>query len=244
MLATPRKAYLLVGVEPDLDTYNPRRAVRAMNEADIVVAAATYIGRLPEHADVLLPIAPFTETSGSFVNTDGRMQSFNPVVHPLGESRPGWKVLRVLANLLGLPGFDYDRSEQVRDEACKADAVANRLSNALDGVAIELPRTDKAAVERVADVPIYFADPIVRRAASLQATSDANPPRAFANGTLLRRLGLSAGEQVRLRQNGSAMAIELARDDGLPDNAVRLATAHPSTSGMGGMFDEIVVERT
>ncbi len=243
MLAQPRKAYLLVNVEPELDTHHPRQAVRAMAAADFVVALASYVGRLPEYADVLLPIAAFTETSGTFINTDGRMQSFNPAVSPLGEARPAWKVLRVLANRLGVPGFEYDRSEQVRDEACPAGAVAGRLSNALAGVAIDVGAQASGALERVADVPIYFSDPIVRRAPSLQQTADGAPPRAFASGALLAKLGLTAGERVRLTQDGGASEVELARDDGLPDGVVRLAAAHPSTAGLGAMFGAISLER-
>ena len=242
MLAAPRKAYLLVGVEPELDTGNPGQAARAMDAADFVIALAPYKGRAPDYADVLLPITPFTETSGSFVNTAGDLQSFNPVVKPRGDARPAWKVLRVLANLLGLAGFDYERSEQIRDEACKPDAVAGRLSNAVDGLPI-LPVGGGAALERVADVPIYFADPIVRRAPSLQETADAAPPRARANGAVLARLGLKAGDRVRVRQDGGEALLEVAVDDGLADGVLRVAAAHPATAALGAMFGEISVER-
>ena len=112
----PRKAYLLLNVEPELDTGNPGQAARAMAAAELVVALSPYQRTAHDYADVLLPITPFTETSGSFVNTEGRLQSFNPAVKPRGESRPAWKVLRVLGNLLELTGFAQDRSEQVRDD--------------------------------------------------------------------------------------------------------------------------------
>jgi NADH-quinone oxidoreductase subunit G len=214
-----------------------------MNEAEFVVAAAAYKGALPDYADVLLPIAPFTETAGSFVNTEGTLQSFNPVVKPRGESRPAWKVLRVLGNLLELDGFGYDRSEQVRDEVGTAEAMTARLSNALDGVAIEAPGRPAAGLERVADVPIYFADPIVRRAGALQETADAAPPRALANGAVLAKLGVRPGETVRLKQDGGEALLEAARDDSLPEGAVRVAAAHPATAALGAMFGEITVER-
>jgi len=243
MLAAPRKAYLLVGVEPELDTANPRQAMRGMASADLVVMLAAYRGQALDYADVLLPIAPFTETSGSFVNAEGRMQSFNAAVRPRGNVRPAWKVLRVLGNLLGLPGFDYDRSEAVRDEACRADAVAGRLSNAIEGAAIEPDVPSSGRLERVADVPIYAADPVVRRAGSLQQTNDAAPPRAFANGALIVRLGLAAGSLVRVKQEGGEAVLELARDERLPDGVVRVAAAHASTAGLGAMFGEIVLER-
>jgi NADH-quinone oxidoreductase subunit G len=243
MLAAPRKAYLLVGVEPELDTANPRQALRAMDAAEFVVALTAYRGGAPDYADVLLPIAPFTETSGTFVSTEGRRQSFNPAVKPRGNARAAWKVLRVLGNLLGLPGFDADRSEAVRDRACPPDAVAGRLSNALEGVALEPGAPATPGIERVADVPIYAADPLVRRAGSLQQTNDAAPPRAFANEALIKRLGLTAGGLVRVKQEGGEALLELARDERLPDGVVRVAAAHRSTADLGAMFGEIALER-
>jgi NADH-quinone oxidoreductase subunit G len=243
MLAAPRKAYLLVGVEPELDTANPHQALRAMAAAELVVALAAYRGAAPDYAHVLLPIAPFTETSGSFVNTAGRMQSFNAAVKPRGNARPAWKVLRVLGNLLGLPGFDHDRSEAVRDEACRADAVAGRLSNAVEDVVIEPVAPSGRGLERVADVPIYFADPVVRRARSLQETNDGAPPKALAHSALIAKLGLAAGSLVRLTQEGGEAVLELVPDDRLPEGVLRVAAAHPSTADLGAMFGEIVLER-
>jgi len=130
------------------------------------------------YADVLLPIAPFTETSGTFVNCEGRAQSFRGVVPPRGDTRPGWKVLRVLGSMLGLADFAFDTSEEVRDSLLPStpEAIAGLLGNCTD-VAITSPARTAAAIERVADVPIYFADPLVRRAWSLQQTRDASPPR-------------------------------------------------------------------
>jgi NADH-quinone oxidoreductase subunit G len=238
MLAEPRAAYLLVGVEPELDAYNPRQALAALHAAGFVVALGAYRGAAADYADALLPIAPFTETAGTFVSTEGRLQSFNPAVPPLGDARPGWKVLRVLGNLLGLSGFDYERSEQVRDEACRGGDVAARLSNAVEGIGLDLA-SGAAALERVADVPIYFADPIVRRAASLQETADAAAPRAFANGTVLGRLGVAAGSRVRVKQGEGEALVVIERDDRLADGVVRLAAGHPATAGLGGMFDPI-----
>jgi NADH-quinone oxidoreductase subunit G len=243
MLAARRHAYMLVNVEPELDTHHPRQAVKALEAAEFVVALASYEGRLPDVADVLLPIGPFTETAGTFINTDGRAQPFNAVVKPLGEARPAWKVFRVLGNVLGLAGFDFDRSEQVRDEACPINAVASRLSNQIEGVTIDVGATRAPALERAADVPIYFADPIVRRAPSLQRMSDAAPPRAYVSGTVLVRLGLDVGAQVRVTQDGGESLVELARDDRLPDRVVRLATAHRSTADLGAMFGELRLER-
>jgi NADH-quinone oxidoreductase subunit G len=124
---------------------------------------------------------PVTETSGTFVNCEGRVQSFNGVVRPLGEARPGWKVLRVLGSLLAVPGFDYDSSEEVRDEVLPAgedfvDGLGNEVS-AVPCVSWSLISVP-GGLQRVAEVPIYSADLLARRAAALQKTHDALPPSA------------------------------------------------------------------
>ncbi len=241
MLADPRKAYVLLNVEPALDCHNAAQALAAMHAADMVIALSAFGGGALDYADVILPIGPFTDTSGTFVNTEGRAQSFNGVVPPLGDARPAWKVLRVLGNMLGVEGFDFDTSEAVRDAACRASDVAGRLDNRVSGIAPER-RAPAPALERVADVPIYSADPLVRRASSLQQTHDAAPPRAFMNAATIARLGLAAGAPVRVRQESGTAVLELARDDGLADGCVRIAAAHPATAALGAMFGEIRVE--
>jgi NADH-quinone oxidoreductase subunit G len=241
MLAQPRKAYLLLNAEPELDCHDPRAAIKAMEATEFVISLSAYKGNALEFASVMLPIAPFTETSGTFVNAEGRMQSFNGVVKPLGDARPAWKVLRVLGNLLGLAGFDYDSSEQVRDEAIKPEAVAAKLDNRLSGVSLQLPAAT-GGLQRVADVPIYFSDAIVRRAASLQKTRDAAAPRAWMNAALLAKLGLKNGQAVMVRQGRGEAAVRTARDDRLPRDCVRLAAAHPATRNLGPMSGELSVE--
>jgi len=243
MLQQARKAYLLLNLEPELDCNDPAAAMRALRAADFVVALSAYGSTVAtEYADVLLPIGPFTETSGSFINCEGRLQSFNGAVKPLGDARPAWKVLRVLANLLGVPGFDHDSTEAVRDEACPAQSIPGRLNNALRGVEIgPQPRAD--GLQRVADVPVYFTDPIVRRAPSLQKTRDALPPRAWMSSATLRRLGLAAGDRVRVRQGEGQAVLEAGCDEGLPPECVRLAAGHRLTAELGPMFAAVEVER-
>ena len=244
MLEQPRRAYLLLNAEPDFDCHDPRTAIRAMDSADLVVALASYRSFAAEYADVLLPVAPFTETSGSFVNCAGQMQSFNGAVKPLGEARPAWKVLRVLGNLMSLPGFGYESSEEVRDEICRPETVAARLDNRLNGplTAGEAPAAD-GLLQRIAEVPVYFGDPIVRRAGSLQRTRDALPPRAWIGAPLAKELGVKAGERVRVRQGDGETVVEIGIDERLPEGCVRLAAAHRHTSGLGPMHGRVSLER-
>jgi len=243
MLAEPRKAYFVLHAEPELDCANPQQALAALKGADLVVAMTPFKTRALDYAHVILPVAPFTETSGTFINTEGRVQSFNAVVKPLGETRPAWKVLRVLGNLLGLAGFEHESSEAVRAEALggKPVSVAERLSNRAEGVAINLSVTTPA-LQRITDVPIHFADALARRAPPLQMTRDAAPPAARMNAATLAKLGLAAGMQVKVSLGGTAiLAAQL--DAGVPDGCVRVAAGHELTSGLGPMQGEITVER-
>ncbi len=247
MLATPRKAYVLLNVEPELDMHDAQQAMSAMRSADMVVAMSAYKHRATEYADVLLPIAPFTETSGTFVNTEGRVQSFRGAVKPLGETRPAWKVLRVLGNLLNVPGFDYDSSEAVRDEVLPkkdgAASVADRLNNLVTGVALQnMTGTNSQGIQRVSDVPIYFADAVVRRAVSLHKTRDAALPGVVMHGSELRKLGVKSGDIVKVSQGGASVRLAAQADDSLPLQAARVAAGHPLTAALGAMFGTITVE--
>jgi NADH-quinone oxidoreductase subunit G len=150
-------------------------------------------------------------------------------------------VLRVLGNLLQLPGFDYETPEAVRAEALPAD-VATRLSNAVSATPAAASAVSGGA-ERVADVPIYFSDPIVRRSPPLQATRAAQPPRALANARTLEAFRVAAGDKVRARQGDASALLEAALDDTLPDAVVRIPAAHASTATLGAMFGPITLER-
>jgi NADH-quinone oxidoreductase subunit G len=240
MVREPRRAYLLFNCEPEYDTADPSATLQALKGADTVISFGAYRNSALEYADAILPITPFTETAGTFVNCEGRVQGFNGVVPPLGDARPGWKVLRVLGNQLDLAGFDYDSPEAVRADALPAD-VAGRLSNATS-LAPAMTAAAAAAAERIADVPVYFSDPIVRRAQSLQKTVDARPPRASANARTLAAFGLKPGEKARVRQGDAAALLECALDERLPDGVVRVPAAHASTSTLGPMFGPLTME--
>ncbi|HAG76848.1 MAG TPA: NADH-quinone oxidoreductase subunit G [Thauera sp.] len=243
MIAQPRKAYMVFGAEPELDFANPSATVAALRSAQLVIGFSAFdSASLRDLCDVILPVAPFTETSGTFVNCEGRAQSFVAVSKPLGETRPGWKVLRVVGNLLALEGFGYNDSEAVRSEALPAD-IGNALGNGVEGVVVSCAAASAGALERVADVPIHFADPIVRRAPSLQKTRDAAAPVARISPATLAALGLSAGDKVRVVQGGGAAVLVAQPDEALAAGCVRVASAHPSTASLGAMSGELSVER-
>jgi len=166
MLAGGLKAVLLLNAEPVHDAANGQAAMQALSQADMVVTLSPFKANM-DISDVLLPIAPFTETAGTFINTEGRAQSFHGVVKPLGETRPAWKVLRVLGSMLQLSGFDIDTIEQVRAKALPADVQA-QLSNHCSAAIDTAPAAGAPCV-----AAIYQLDGLVRRAASLQQTTDA-----------------------------------------------------------------------
>ncbi|MER0216662.1 MAG: NADH-quinone oxidoreductase subunit G [Nitrosomonas sp.] len=238
------KAFILMNVEPEFDTYDSYQALKTIQSSEFVVSLTAYKGNGKDYADVLLPITPFTETSGTYVNTEGKVQSFNGVVSPLGEARPAWKVLRVLANLLELEKFDYETTEQVREEIFPADVEINQyLNNKSKRYDTAIAINESHHIQRIGEIPIYQADPIVRRAESLQATHDAAQPKAWMPAAMLEKLGITAGDQVRIKQGEGFVQLEAAQDEKLPVNCVRIAGAHPKTIALGALFGEIVLEK-
>jgi len=240
-----KKAYVLLNVEPELDCANPQLARSALDKAEMVVVMSPYRHGM-DYADVLLPIAPYSETSGTFVNAEGRAQGFNGTVKPLGDTRPAWKVLRVLGNLLGLDNFAYESSEDIRNEVLGVKTLdgldlSQRLSNNAD-IPLHTPQTS-TEIQRVADVPIYFSDAIARRSESLQQTVDAQAPKVKLSANLAQSLGVSAGSLVRVTQGTGSVTLPCAIESGLPNNVVRLAAAHTTTAALGSMFGSIKVEK-
>jgi NADH-quinone oxidoreductase subunit G len=212
-----------------------------MRQASSVIYMGSFAGSAPDYADVMLPVSPFTETSGTFVNIEGRAQSFQAVTAGLGDTRPAWKVLRVLGNLLGLDGFDYASSEQVRDEALPKEASL-RFDNSVSDVA---PFLDQRVVgtQRIPDVPIYFADPLVRRAPALQRTRDAALPSVRVAPSMLGKLGVDEGANVKVSSASGEALLRVRADSAIPEDCCGLSAGHPATVALGAMFGVLKVER-
>jgi NADH-quinone oxidoreductase subunit G len=206
----------------------------------VVALSPFFRAKAAEYAHVLLPISPFTETPGTFISTEGRVQTFHATVKPLGDSRPAWKVLRVLGGMLGLEGFGYETAEEVRAECLKGREVSSLLSNGTS-VALQPVGQKSTGLQRVADVPIYFADSLVRRSPPLQKTADARPPRARMNAKLMAELGLAQGDRVRIRLGEGEVELPVCADERIADRCVRVAAAHATTAALGPMFGELSV---
>jgi NADH-quinone oxidoreductase subunit G len=242
MVDKPRAGYLVMGVETELDM-GPA-ATAAIRRSEFTVALAAYRSATTDAAHVILPIGPFTETQGTFVNMEGRAQSFNAAVKSLGDSRPGWKVLRMLGANLEIADFHVETIEAVRGLIAPdlAAWAKQGLGNAVAPFTWQL-RTTRAAIERVAEFAIYASDPVVRRSQSLQKTADGKASRAARfNAATAAKLGLKEGGQVRVRQAGGEAVLPVAIDAALVDGTVRIARGVRETQALGAE-GEITVER-
>jgi NADH-quinone oxidoreductase subunit G len=243
MLEQQQKAYLLLGLEPDRDLYNSVQAMNAFEQADFVVAFSAYkTEALESSADVILPMAGFVETSGTYVNGAGTWQSFAGAVTPMGEARPAWKILRVLGNLLDVDGFDQDSSSAVLEEARKA-AESMQLDNSVSADVNAERKLGGSGLSRIGDVPIYATDAMVRRAPALQQTADAIAAAIRINPEEAARAGLADGDTAVVVQDGSRAELPVEIDPGVADGSVRVCAGMTGSESLGGQFGEVTLEK-
>ena len=243
MLESPRKAYVLIGVEPELDCWDGAAALKAMQSAEFVVSISPY-SNAAGYVKVSLPAATFAETSGTFVNAEGRWQSFQGASKPFGEARPAWKVLRVLGNLCGSPGFDYLSSEDVLGEARSAVGTVD-LDNTLDisrAASTQQPLSSNDGLLRIADVPIYAVDALVRRARSLQSSPLARPAEVRLHPDVAEQLGVVGRERVQVRHNGVAVDLPLVLDEGIPVGCAWIPAGLPASIMLGPTVGPVVIQ--
>ena len=242
MLDGSCKGMLLVGVEPELDAADSAQAQAAMEQTDIVVAVTPYASEaMKAYATVLLPSAPWAETSGTYVNVEGRWQSFTAVAKGQGESRPAWKILRVLGNLAEIAEFDgYMSSEDVRDALAEKAAQLTSENNYEAGVASATPDSE---FWRIGEMPIYSVDMTVRRASSLQQTDDANQAVAMLNSADAEKLGLTDAPEVAIVQGDARVVLPLVIDDDIAPGCAWVPGGVPETVGLGASMGGIQVER-
>ena len=241
MLEQPRRAYLLLNLEPEFDCADSHAALKAMEQADFVISLGMFASENTlDYADVILPIAGFAETSGTYVNVAGDWQGFPGAVAPPGEARPAWKVLRVLGNLLEVSGFDYQSSEQVRDELRARLGEIQAGTHWRPGAIADVAT---APLERVGDVSIYGADALVRRATALQQTADGADAQARLAPEQARALGLDEGDAALVSQGNAHQVIKVALDERVPMGAVWLPAARPASAGLGLSYGALELEK-
>lgn len=237
MLEQPRRYYVLFAVEPAADTaYTPQLQAALSHAKQVIAFSAFKAESLLANADVLLPITPFTETSGTFVNMEGRVQSFHGAVKPLGESRPGWKVLRALGSVLELLGFNQQDSEQVRAEVVTGHSVSLRDETTGAIRAESLPKV--SGYPLIAEVGLYASDAIVRRADALQQTALAKQHAVLRVAQdVLSTLGVEVGAQVLV--NNHSMTI--VDDVTLPNGCVGLSVGTAATAFVDSLAGGVTV---
>lgn len=243
MLEKPLRGYLLLGVEPELDSSHPLAASRVLDDAAFVVSLTSFVTeRMKRYADVLLPVSPFSETSGTFVNIEGRWQSFKGAVAPLGESRPAWKVLRVLGNLFDIQGFEYTSSEQVRDELRQSCGELEPSSDVEWRCPSDLV-TSTGGLIRIGEVPAYSSDALVRRSGPLQETPDAIAAAVYINASVASELGLAEDDLVLVSQGGGTARLEVVIDERVADGCALIPAALPETAGLGAIHGPVDIRK-
>ena len=244
MLEDPCKAYFLMGLEPEFDCTDPGLAQSALSGAEFVVSMSPFANeRMREIADVILPIAAFAETPGTFVNAEGCWQGYSATVPPPGDSKPAWKVLRMLGGLADLDGFDYVSDSEVRDEIkASFDDQAEFTSHSRIEAEFAPPETVNGDLMRISDSAIYGVDAIVRRAPALQQTHDA-ADAAFINAADAKTHGVSDNEKVKLVQGGRSAEVALIIDNSIPKGCVLVPMGTPGSAQLGDAFGAIEINR-
>jgi NADH-quinone oxidoreductase subunit G len=237
-------AYCLLNLEAELDSAYGQRAVDSLNAADFVVAMTPFKSpALLHYADVILPVAAFTETSGTYVNAMGEWQSFRGVANTLGEAKPAWKVVRVLGNMFALPGFAYLSSEEVLQELKSyISRIATR--NEAWELPTQLPERAQKLV-RIGSHPIYATDALVRRAPSLQKTAlMKNQAVIRINSNLAKQLNLGDADKAKVKQShGQELVLPLVIDDKIADHCVWIPSGLPETALLGEAFGTISISK-
>ena len=240
MLETGLDAWMLMGLEPELDCADGARAREALNRAQFVVSLGMYRSEaMSEYANVILPIAAFAETDGTFVNLSGTWQSFAAAVPPWADSRPAWRVLRVLGNLFELAGFEQETIDDVRAQFGEPGPAG------MPGWSLprSLPEPAEIGVERIAPVPIYASDALVRRSMPLQATKDAEFAGVALSPATMERYGFRDGESVVVRQGVSSRGFDVVADRRVPADCAFLPAGVLSTAALGAGDAPVVLER-
>jgi NADH-quinone oxidoreductase subunit G len=243
MLEEQRQAYITMGVEPEIDCWDGGKALKAFQSADFVLVLTAYRNEaMNEYADVMLPIALSAETSGTYINIEGTSQSFSGVVPPQGETRPAWKVLRVLGNYFDIDGFTYTASTHVHDEvlAMIGDIEPDnegkwKLSGAIQNT--------NGALQRVTEIPMNSIDPQVRRAQALQQTADKADDSIHINSSLAGKLGLAQDERGHVEQGPGSAMLPVTIDDRIPDGCVLIQAGQASHTSLGAWYGDIKISK-
>jgi NADH-quinone oxidoreductase subunit G len=248
MLVKPRKAYLLLNVEPDLDCANAKQAKEAMKQASCVIALSLYRNTvLDAHADVILPMTPFTETSGTFINAEGVWQSFLAVANPYESARPAWKILQALGNCLQLPGFEYPDTPSIKQEVEILTRAMPSFTSSFSEWQTNSSSVSPNTLTRIGEIPIYATDSLVRHAEALQEAQSVMQGELAAvriHPATAKQLALQDLQLVKLQQDGTAAVnLPVMIDERVPLEAAWVPGGILATAELGSLFGNIEIKK-
>lgn len=236
------QAYFLMGVEPELDSVYPAKAVAALEKAQLVVAMTAFDSEAYRaYADVLLPIAPWTETSGTYININGLWQTVAAAVTPAGHARPAWKILRVLGNLFELPEFEYNATSEIREtlqQHWSQENAGARENWSLSKA--EVPAVSEGSLTRINYWPMYKTDAIVRRANGLQKSALSMATATVElNAQTAAKLKLIAGQIARVSQGEASVSLPVILNERVPNDCVLIPSGYSETAGLNAPYGTV-----
>ena len=237
ILSQSKEAYIMMNFDPLYDYHSPKKINSALKKAKFNLAISPYISDSFKEFDVVLPMTPFTETSGTFINMEKTIQSFSAVTPPVGQSRPGWKILRVLANFLQLEGFSYDSSEEVKTDAMIEMDKKNEFS--LNDFK---PSNIERGIEVLNVVRANDSDMIVRRATSLHQNKNKDQSCCLINPTTMLEEGLIEGQKIKISSSEAEILINVKADDNVCLNAVVIYGKQDETFILG-MHNKVKIKK-
>ena len=243
MIMNPSKVYLLLDVEPEFACDDPQLAQQAMEAAECVISISPFANaNMLSNADIILPSASYSETSGTYVNAEGVWQSFRAAAKSSEDVRPAWKILRVLGNKLGIDGFDYVSSTDVRDELKVACDAVNGVSNHFEVSGIYIAPEKQDGLQRIGAVAEFCGDSVQRRATALQKSAP-EQEAVQLNSAEVQRLSLQDAVEnsslVTVTQGNEKLSMPVLVNDLIPDGCVLIASGTQSSSVLGSAFGSI-----
>ena len=237
ILSQSKEAYIMMNFDPFYDYHSPKKINSALKKAKFNLAISPYISDSFKEFDVVLPMTPFTETSGTFINMEKTIQSFSAVTPPVGQSRPGWKILRVLANFLQLEGFSYDSSEEVKTDAMIEIDKKNEFS-----LKDFKPSNIERGLEVLNVVRANDSDMIVRRAPSLHQNKNKDQSCCLINPTTMLEQGLIDGQKIKISSSEAEILINAKADDNVCLNAIIIYGKQDETFILG-MHNKVKIKK-
>lgn len=240
MIKERLKAFIFLQLEPELDLADSALARATLQEAEFIVGLSSFASNdLLHHANVILPIATFAETAGTYVNVEGRWQNFPATVKPVSEVRPAWQVLKVLAKEMKMAGFEYSSTEEISSEIKKILDQSPSLS--ITNFYPKEIKEQKIPVVRITEWPIYAVDSILRRAPALQEAASNDAVGVVVNEQLASSLKLNSGMTVKVTQEKNSVILPLIISNRIPDGCALIHAGREETAGLGPIFGAIEI---